>query len=196
MRRFNRKPSPDGTTPDKRKIKAVKKTQDGITFDSTLELYMYNLLRENGIKFEMKISYIIQEEFTYRHEKIRQMVCTPDFVLIDYPVIIDVKGFANELAPVRYKMLKYKLHKEGKEVNICMPSNQAKCRKLITDILEGFTVDEPLTEHAGTIRKNKLKKAGWIYAGGIWCSSKGNSFGASYIMNLPHYEFNELLLNQ
>ena len=191
MRRFKKA---EGSA-DKRKIKAVKKEQDGIIFDSTLELFMYNLLKENNIRFEMKISYVIQEAFTYQHENIRQMVCTPDFILTDYPIIIETKGFANELAPVRYKMLKRKLHLEGNEKRILMPSNQKKCRHIIDCIKQGFfTVEEPITEHAGTVRKNKLKKNGWVYQDGNWIAKDFDWWQASYIMNLESYDFEELLL--
>jgi len=186
-------------TPDKRKIKAVKKEQDGIKFDSTLELYMYNLLKQNNIKFSLKTSYVLQEAFTYRHETIREMIVTPDFILTDYSVIIDTKGFANERVPMQYKMLKHLLYLEGNEMNILMPSTQSKCRKVVEDILNGFTVDEPLTEHAGKARKNKLKKAGFIYNDGEWTVYDKNSatvYTAQYIMNLPKYEFEELLLNK
>lgn len=192
--RFTKKPVDEGSEPDKRKIKANKKEQDGIQFDSTLELYMYNQLKENNIRFDMKVQYELQPGFEYRHESIKPMRVTPDYVLLDYPVIIDTKGFANERAPMQYKMLKYKFHLEGKEVNIQMPSNQKQCRKVIDGILNGFTVDEPLTEHAGKRRKNQLIKAGFTWNNGSW-SRLGKTYDANYLMNLPVFEFTEILLS-
>lgn len=201
---FNRKKklAEGEVAPDKRKIRAVKKEQDGITFDSTLEWYMYNLLKENGIRFDMKITYLLQDEFTYRHQKVARMEITPDYILTDYPIIIDTKGFANELSPIRFKMLKHKLHLEGNEKRILMPSNQAKCRHIIQCIKQGyFTVEEPITEHAGTRRKNKLKKDGWYFDNGCWAKDTPigsvthvDKFGASHIMKLESYDFEELLL--
>ncbi len=199
--RFKKKAPVEGeVAPDKRKIKSKKQEQDGILFDSTLELYMYNLLKEHNIRFDLKIPYTLQEGFIYRHETVRPMIVTPDFILLDYPIIIDTKGFANEQSPMRYKMLKYKLHLEGKEMDIRMPSSQKKCRELIDGILNGFTVSEPLTEHAGTVRKNKLKKAGFIYSDGDWIiytdesAPVFDSYNARYIMNLELFDFEELLI--
>lgn len=191
--RFKKKEPVEGEViPDKRKIKAKKAEQDGIKFDSTLELYMYNLLKEHNIRFDLKTSYTLQEGFTYRHETVRPMIVTPDFILLDYPIIIDTKGYANEQSPMRYKMLKHKLYKEGKEMDIRMPSSQKKCRELIDGILNGFKLSEPLTEHAGTARKNKLKKAGFIWENGTWIKS-GLSYSAKWVMELENYDFQELL---
>jgi len=190
--KFKRKPKVEGE-PDKRKIKSVKKEQDGIIFDSTLELYMYNLLKDNNIRFDLKTTYTLQEGFTYRHEVIQPMRCTPDFVLLDYPIIIDTKGWANELSPVRYKLLKYQFYKQGKEINILMPSNQLKCRNVIDGILNGFKLEEPLTEHAATARKNKLKKAGFVWQDNNWCKDK-TLYMSHWIMNLTKFDFEELLI--
>lgn len=193
--RYPKKPLDGVSSPDNRKIKAVKKEQDGITFDSTLELYMYNLLKQNDIRFEMKVSFVIQESFTYLHESIREMIVTPDFILTDYPYIIDTKGFANERVPMQYKMLKHKLHLESNEKRIFLPSNQAKCRHLVQCIKQGyFTVEEPITEHAGTRRKNKLKKHGWRWLFEEWHRDNETSYSANYLMSLQSYDFEELLL--
>jgi len=122
---FNRRiKAKDGSEPDKRKIKSSKVEQDGILFDSKLENYFYNLLKENNIDFELKPKFEILPSFTYRHETILGMKCTPDYFLPKYNLIIDVKGFGNELVPVRYKLLKYKLQSEGKNYQIEMPSSQ------------------------------------------------------------------------
>lgn len=189
----------DGSEPDKRKIKSTKVEQDGIVFDSKLENYFYNLLKENGIRFELKPVFEILPSFTYRHEKILGMKCTPDYYLIDYDVIVDCKGFSNELSPIRYKLLKSKLSLEGKQPRIVMPSSQTKCRSIIEQLKSGWVIDEPLTESAATQRKNKLKKAGWIWADGDWLYYGTDAYpdahyNSSWIMNLPKYEFEELLL--
>jgi len=191
----------DGSEPDKRKIKSTKVEQDGIVFDSKLENYLYNLLKENNINFDIKPVYELQPSFTYRHETVLGMKCTPDYYLPDYDVLIDCKGFANELAPVRYKLLKHKLFLEGKEPRIEMPSSQKACRAIIECLKTGWVLAEPLTESAATQRKNKLKKNGFTWHEGEW--SKTILFGlrgciaayrAEYLMSLPKYEFEELLL--
>ena len=198
FRKFTRKKE-DGTE-DKRKIKSSKVEQDGIVFDSKLENYFYNLLKENNIEFELKPEYQLLETFKYRHETIQGMRCTPDYYLPKQDIIVDCKGFSNELSPVRYKLLKHILTTQGKNPRIVMPSTQKKCLKLIQEIKDNsFTVDEPLTENAGTKRKNKLKRNGWEWLNGNWEKRDGLGFlsvthNASYIMSLPIYEFEELLI--
>lgn len=192
-RKFTRK-NADGTE-DKRKIKSSKVEQDGIVFDSKLENYFYNLLKENNIEFEFKKSFQLLPSFTYRHETVLGMKITPDFFIPSHNLICDTKGFGNETVPLRYKMLKHHLHLEGTEYRIEMPSSQTKCRAIIEQIKNGWVLQDQLTEHAATARKNKLKKAGWIWHDGYW--TKGDvHIPASKIMSLPVYEFTELLNNQ
>ena len=185
----------DGSEPDKRKIKSTKVEQDGIVFDSKLENYFYNLLKENNIPFIMKESFELVPSFTYRHENIRPMVVTPDYILPDHNLIVDTKGFGNETVPLRYKMLKYLLHTQGTEYQIEMPSSQKACRAIIECLKTGWVLTEPLTESAATQRKNKLKKNGWAWSDGDW-TKRGETLGyeAEYIMSLPKYDFEEFLL--
>jgi|GEM_PF-2660211 len=196
---FNRRfKKPDGTE-DKRKIKSSKVEQDGIIFDSKLENYFYNLLKENNIPFILKQSFELVPAFTYRHENIRPMIVTPDYILPDHNLIVDTKGFGNETVPLRYKMLKYMLHTQGTEYQIEMPSSQKRCRAIIERIQTGWVLEEPLTESAATRRKNKLKKAGWTWLNGNWEMRDGLGFlnatyPASYLMGLQNYDFEELLI--
>ncbi len=197
---FNRKrfKAKDGSEPDKRKIKSTKVEQDGIVFDSKLENYFYNLLKENNIPFIMKEPFELVPSFTYRHETIRPMIVTPDYILPDHNLIVDTKGFGNETVPLRYKMLKYLLHTQGTEYQIEMPSSQRRCREIIECLKTGWVLETPLTESAATQRKNKLKKNGWLWSNGQWRKYYDNVnavyHDASYLMTLPKYEFEELLL--
>ena len=187
----------DGSESDKRKIKSTKVEQDGIVFDSKLENYFYNLLKENGIPFIMKQSFELVPNFRYRHETILGMKVTPDFILHSHNLIVDTKGFGNETVPLRYKLLKHKLHLEGKEFQIEMPSSQKACRAIIEQLKTGWIVSEPLTESAATKRKNRLKKEGWIWNSGEWVKRNEHayvSYSSAYIMSLRNFYFEELLL--
>jgi len=196
----------DGSEPDKRKIKSSKVEQDGIVFDSKLENYFYNLLKENNIPFLLKQSFELVPTFRYRHETVLAMKVTPDYILPDHNLIVDTKGFGNETVPLRYKMLKYMLHTQGTEYQIEMPSSQKACRAIIEQLKTGWVLSEPLTESAATRRKNNLKKEGWIWESGMWLKAfkdKYNDgtivdgtavYNAERIMKLRHYDFEELLL--
>jgi len=109
------------------KIKnATKVTQDGLTFRSKLELYTYNKLKENNIKFEYETKrFTLIDKFVYpknsyesykskgskkfdkRSNNIRSMTYLPDFVNEKDKWIIEVKGFANDSFPLRWKIFKY-----------------------------------------------------------------------------------------
>lgn len=189
-----RKPKVEGEDqPVKNKINRTKITEHGITFDSTLERYLYNLLLAEGIEFEFQVEFVIQEAFKYRHESILPIKIRPDFFIPSHNLLVDTKGFQMADGKLKYKMLKFLLHNSNTEYRIEMPSTQKKCRELIHMMKNGFTLEEPLTEHAGTARKNKLKKAGFERIGTDWVRGE-ERFDPSFIMNLPKYEFEELLL--
>ena len=190
--RFQRAPKEEGEQ-TKNKINAVKIEEHGIVFDSKIENFLFNLLTQEGIRFEFQKEYILQEGCVYMHERINPIKLIMDFVLLDYPVIVDTKGMMMDHTKLKHKMLKAKLAAEGKEMRIVLPSSQKKCRELIDMLKNGFKLEEPLTEHAATARKNKLKKLKFEWIEGYWV--KGESkYLAAWIMQLPNFEFQELLL--
>lgn len=191
--RFNKPKAEVDGEPVKNKINASKIEQHGIVFDSKLENYMYNLLLEEEIEFDFQVEFILQEGFKYMHESIRPVAIVLDFVFKTYPVICDTKGFQMTDNKIKHKMLKHYFFQRGMEMRIEMPSSQKKCRELVHMLKNGFTIEEPLTEHAGTVRKNKLKKAGFERVGTNWVRD-GVSYDPSFIMNLRNYDFGELLL--
>lgn len=124
------------------KIKNATKTEfDGIKFDSKLELYTYNKLKENEIKAEYApFSFTLVPPFIYNEEKVRAMTYKPDFVGESF--IIECKGFPNDSFPLRWKMFKYSLlnnnlsydlywvrnPKEVDEMIIKIKDNESRCR--------------------------------------------------------------------
>jgi len=87
---------------------AEKIVHDGLTFDSTLELNFYLFLTEHNIKFERQIQFELQPKFTFLGKIIRPITITIDFLLPEYNLYIDTKGFPNDVFPVKVKMWKYK----------------------------------------------------------------------------------------
>ena len=71
---------------------------DGKKFDSKLELYCYNMLKQLNIPFEFQKKEVLMDSFRYNGKAVRQITLTVDFVA-DYKGIkyyIDTKGFATE----------------------------------------------------------------------------------------------------
>jgi len=134
-------------------INSTKKTIDGITFDSTLESYMYTLLKDNNIKNEYEgESFTLIEGFEFPlhsyertankplanrgNNKQRAITYKPDFVSDQF--IIEVKGRANESFPMRWKLFKRWLTINRPNVVLYKPQSQADCRIVIQDILDRF----------------------------------------------------------
>ncbi len=137
-----------------KKINAIKKTVDGIEFDSMLEVFTYKKLKENNLggMYEPK-SFTILPGFTYEgetHENrgkaddlvvkdsstIRAITYTPDFVKYndngDIEWIIECKGFANERFPNVWKMFKFMLMQtHDVPPMLFMPRNQKQVLSII-----------------------------------------------------------------
>jgi len=116
---------------------ATKVEQDGIKFDSKLEHYMHTLLQASGVSFEFQKVFVLQEGFRYNGEAVRPIKSIVDFWLPTLNMVIDAKGYANDVAPIKYKLLKYKLHQQGLTPEIVMPKNKSECDDLINRIRYG-----------------------------------------------------------
>lgn len=126
--------------------KNPKLFHNNIWFKSMLEVYMYQQLEKLGEKFTYEAKkYQIIEGFDYFDEKIRPIHYTPDFELVDYPVVVETKGYANDSFPLRMKLFKYYLKNEnimkrGKLKYIFIPHNQKECREVVEQIKEKFNL--------------------------------------------------------
>jgi hypothetical protein len=116
---------------------ATKVEQDGIKFDSKLEHYMYTLLQGAGINFEFQKVFVLQEGFRYNGEAIRPIKSIVDFWLPELNMVVDAKGYANDTAPLKYKLLKHQFHTQGKNPVVVMPKNKKECDALINRIRYG-----------------------------------------------------------
>lgn len=118
----------------KPKYKSKKTEIDGIKFDSRLEGFMYTLLRDNKITFELQKKYELQEKFKYNSESIRAITYTVDFYLADYDICIDTKGIATQQGLMRIKMLKRYFYDHGLNTKILLPKNKKKCLELMYNL--------------------------------------------------------------
>jgi len=126
-----------GTPKENRKIlNAVKVEQNGIRFDSRLELYAYNALKAAGIDFEFQVKYELQPKFKYNGEAIRAITLTVDFRVVSKNLLIDTKGFQTQQGTIRWKMLKHHLLSfYGIQPIIEQPKNKKEVDLLINKIL-------------------------------------------------------------
>tara|TARA_R110002072_G_scaffold265586_1_gene424495 strand:- start:601 stop:1041 length:441 start_codon:yes stop_codon:yes gene_type:complete len=137
----------------KKTIQSKKKVIDGIQFDSTLESYMYTLLKTNKIPNEYEgEKFNLIDSFHFRNssfertatkpmidrgdKNVRGITYTPDFVSDKF--VIEVKGRANESFPMRWKLFKGLLHKNNDLRVLYKPQSQSDCREVIEDILKRF----------------------------------------------------------
>lgn len=123
------------------KIKNATKVEvDGEKFASKLELYCYNMLKAVGINFLFQPVIVLQEKFRYNDTAIREIKIIPDFELPEHDLIIDTKGFATSESKLKYKMLKHKLHLEGKSTVIELPKNRKEVDALVNKLIYGKAV--------------------------------------------------------
>lgn len=113
---------------ENRKIRnASKHTYNNIEFKSALEVTVYKTLLQEGFNpMYEEITYTLQEKFKptipfYTRKRgvlkldntaIREMTYTPDFhiqINENFMVIIEVKGFQNDVYPVKKKLFREKL---------------------------------------------------------------------------------------
>lgn len=113
-------------------MKQIKKIYKyDLKFDSKLELFFYELLKENKIKFDFQVKYILQPSFKYNKTTIREMTLTVDFDFINHGrnLIIDTKGFQRPDNILKWKIIKHKL--KNVQPIIHLPKNQKQCKELI-----------------------------------------------------------------
>lgn len=137
--------------------KKKKPEYNGITFDSNLEVVMYKLLESSDISFEYtpKSFTLIEgflfdndsyerrmngkDEFKNRgHSKVRPMTYKPDFIVGDEDFIVEVKGWANETFPIRWKLFKEKLFKEKSKSVLMKPQTQKECQECLNIIVDFY----------------------------------------------------------
>ena len=131
---------------------AVSCVYKGIKFRSKLELFTYKQLEEAGIKalYEKK-KFVLMEGFHFSNRcvephkskgyvdmtvKIRDITYTPDFVDPKGKWIIEVKGFANDIFPLKWKLFKHHLKENGYDYTLFLPKNQGQVLKTIEIIKE------------------------------------------------------------
>jgi len=130
---------------------AIASVYKGIKFRSKLELFTYQQLEQAGIKslYEQK-KFVLMEGFRFPNRtvephktkgyidttvKIRDITYTPDFVDPNDAWIIEVKGFANDVFPLKWKLFKNHLMENGQDYVLFLPKNRKQVLETI-DIIK------------------------------------------------------------
>ena len=115
-------------------MRIKKQYKYGLKFDSKLELYFYDLLKENKIKFDFQVPYELMPSFKYDGKVVRKCTLTIDFLIYkknSEVAIVDTKGFQRPENALRFKMLKYLLFTTKKQLPVYLPKNQKECIGMI-----------------------------------------------------------------
>jgi hypothetical protein len=190
-KQFKRKESlPEGSEP---KVKVITKVvQDGITFDSKLELYVYNLLKSNNIPFELKRKYDLLPTFSYCGETVMAITLTVDFFLTDHNIILDPKGFQHGDNHLKWKLLKAHLLNSGQDPRICFVYSQKAANAFIEQLDTGFK-DEIKDKYI----KGRVKKLKKVYSlvGGSFLDRFGKEVcSVSELNTMPDYDLYKILI--
>ena len=106
-----------------------------IKFDSKLELYCYKLLNEMDVSFSFQEKIVLVDKFKYNDKTIRAITLTVDFVIkdADKTIYLDTKGFATEVAKIKYKILKNKL-KDNPLTDVVWLNTQKNVKQYIINL--------------------------------------------------------------
>ena len=106
-------------------------------FDSKLEMYCFNMMKQMGIKFKFQDKVVLVEAFRYNGQAIREIALIVDFVLEHKGVTyyIDTKGFATDVSTLKYKILKFKL-KENLYTDVVWLKNQKEVQSFIRKLID------------------------------------------------------------
>ncbi len=135
-----------GTKYNNRKV-----TFEGVKFDSELELTMYKILKKFKIPFQFQYKMPLQEGFKetvslLKNTKGKPFVIRPITLIVDFylelpdrMIIIDTKGFFTEESKIKFKLLRYQLHRKKQSYEIHLPKEPNKCLYLGKEIQKMFS---------------------------------------------------------
>lgn len=113
-------------------MKQIKKQyKHGLKFDSKLELYFYELLKKNKIKFEFQVPYELHPSFKYDGKAVRGMQLIVDFDFTKYGmnVIVDTKGYQRKDNILKWKFFKW-LNVQT-QPKLFFPKSQKECEQVV-----------------------------------------------------------------
>ena len=121
----------------KNKYGNKKIESDNLKFDSKLEFFCYQLLKEAKIDFEFQKQITLIDKFTYNGEKIRATTIVVDFVINNNgkTIYLDTKGLPTPVSILKYKMLK-NLLKEEIFTDVVWVKTQKQTREYVNSLIK------------------------------------------------------------
>ncbi len=117
-----------------KKIKnATPMEYDSIAFKSKLEQFTYKAFKDASMILDYEPrSFELVPSFVFTGKKIRPLTYTPDFIHKDF--IIECKGFGNDSWPIREKLFKWYLSRNGINKPFYVVKNQKEVLALIDSL--------------------------------------------------------------
>lgn len=121
----------------RRKYGNKKVVVGGISFDSKLEQYMHGYLELIHVDFDFQHRVVLMEAFRFNGKAIRAITMLVDFVIRKNgkTYYVDTKGFATEVAKIKYKLLKDKL-KDEENVDVIWLSNKKQVNEFVKSLID------------------------------------------------------------
>ena len=122
--------------PESQKYGNKKTIVNGVKFDSKLEQYMYGYLELVGADFDFQKKIILVDKFRFNDKGIRATTLTVDFVVRSNgkTLYVDTKGFATEVAKLKYKLLRHQL-KDEENVDVVWLKNKKEVNNFIKSLI-------------------------------------------------------------
>lgn len=119
----------------KRKYGNKKSFVNGVKFDSKLEQYCHGYLELTGVEFDFQHKVTLIDKFRFNEAAVRATTLTVDFVVRKdgKTIYVDTKGFATEVAKIKYKLLKHKL-KDEENVDVVWLKNKKEVNNFINNL--------------------------------------------------------------
>jgi hypothetical protein len=121
----------------RRKYGNKKVIVNGVKFDSKLEHYLYGYLELIGADFKFQERVVLFDKFRFNEKGVRAMTLIVDFVVEKNgeTMYVDTKGFATEVAKIKYKLLKHKL-KDEENVDVVWLKNKKEVNSFINNLIK------------------------------------------------------------
>lgn len=113
---------------------ATPTTYEGVKYRSKLEAKFAKILTEAGVQFKYEFpTYELLPRQEFQGETLRPVTYTPDFFVKDF--IIEVKGFKNDVYPLKKKLIANFLNKHFPAQKFIEIHNERDMRAALQSIL-------------------------------------------------------------
>jgi protein associated with RNAse G/E len=110
---------------------------NGIKFDSKLEQHCHGYLELIGADFDFQQKITLIEPFRFNDKAVRATTLIIDFIVRHNgkTIYLDTKGFATDVAKLKFKLLKVKLRDE-ENVEVVWLKNKNEVNRFINSLID------------------------------------------------------------